>query len=179
MLELLPDGIVVQICLYLEVDDVVHISKLSKVMYRIASSARIWENYFQKNYRLNYQLIKKLEGRNRTETKRNWKLDFLKKFTERRCVDCGFVYNCFNRTLHSHAQRTIKKAKTSNEKLPLPIVPAIVIPQAIIVPDKIDMEILIMEEDLILKDFTSYVYRRKSKYLKNTEGVTAKRSLFV
>ena len=175
MLELLPDVIILQICLHLDVNDVTHLSTLSKKLYAISNATQIWENYFQKNYRLNYQLIKKLEGRNQTDTRRNWKLEFLKKFTERRCAECGFVYNCFNQTSHTHAPRPVKKIKSSIEKPILP--PQIIasIPQQIVAAT----EIHIMDDDLILKDFASYVYRRKSKYLRNTERVTAKRSLFV
>lgn len=97
----LPPEVALRIFKYFGYKELALLSRVCKSFYQMCQHPELWESMYRKHYEASYNLIRYL-GQRHGNSIRHWKMDFQRKFTERRCESCGLVYNLFNDGSHSH-----------------------------------------------------------------------------
>jgi hypothetical protein len=98
----LPERIQLKILNHLDYRSILQLTLVNKQLQKISQNDTIWESAYQKEFEASYNLIKYLCKRHQVPSTRKWKLQFQKKYTERRCGVCGLVFNFFNDYCHTH-----------------------------------------------------------------------------
>lgn len=114
----LPEDVLVRILQNLSLADLLTLGIVSKTFYIMTSHIDVWDNLYRQYFLPSHNLLKYLYKNRNGVPKRHWKIEFQKKYTERRCHTCGVVYNMFNINVHTHGspERQITAAKETNNK---------------------------------------------------------------
>lgn len=193
----LPEQIQTKILSHLDIATLTRFSLASKYVKRLCCNSIYWESEYSKHFPASYTLIKYLSERNAANPTRNWRNEFIRKFTEKRCELCGLVYNYFNNFHHSHSttKKTTDKTNFPNKRDSIltkhqnshhPASKEEVLfssssdaptPQGStsMHSGSIDFEV---SEIPAPNGIDDYVYKRKSKYKKTETPAKTKRNLF-
>ncbi len=164
----LPDQIVNNIIKYLDVKDILALFHLSRRFRDLIAKSDIWQNLYSKLFAASYRMRINLEKRTTLPVHtRKWMLEFLKKYTEKRCAKCGVVHNCLNLASHIclRGKRKIKDKPAHKTRVQDSRVKQVNSSSHNTAWDEEDSSMEIRDEN-------NYVYRRKCKYLKR-EGQSA------
>lgn len=109
----LPQKVLLQIFRYLKATDLATCSSVSKVFYHISNSIELWESLYRLAYASTYTLFCNLAKKNPRAPSKDWKMEFLRKYTDKKCEECGLSYNLYNRSSHVHKSSVVKRIEDS------------------------------------------------------------------
>lgn len=109
----LPEKILTEMLSHLDFSTLAKFSMVCKSMKKLCSDSILWEVLYSRQFTASYNLIRYL-SRKQEAVPRNWRMEFIRKFTEKRCDVCGLAYNYFNDYNHSHS--VTKKVEFTHDK---------------------------------------------------------------